>query len=168
MRQNKRSPPSVPIDDMIKKSYNEKSRAVILYDYLDSTGNNEIKKWLEALRKSNKTAYSKVAAKIKLLETMKNPDIMPGFLEKVPRSTHLLELKTTGRTSHRLILCRGPIDTQGFHNHANDLEYSFLIGCSEKDREYVPPNAVSLAETRRKEIIEDSSGRRKPHENVRP
>jgi hypothetical protein len=95
---------------------------------------------------------------------------MPSLLEKVPDSTHLLELKTTGRTSHRIILCRGPINTQGFHDSEgdNDLEYTFLLGCQEKDSEYIPENTVSSSESKRKDVINDPTNRRKPHEEVRP
>lgn len=164
---SKRSP---PIDHMIFKSYNKQEREIKLYDYVNTSGINEIEQWLLILKKKNKIALSKINAKINILKNIKDPSLMPNILEKVPGSTHLLELKTTGRTSHRIILCRGLKTTHGFHDceGENIIEYTFLMGCQEKDSKYIPENTVSSSESKRKDVISDQSNRRKPHEEVRP
>jgi hypothetical protein len=52
------------------------------------------------------------------------------------------------------MLCRGPIDTIG-------REFTLLFGCTERDRRFVPPNAVEKAEEHRKSVIANPSKRRR-------
>ncbi len=161
-----KDPPS--IEDMILKSYNKREKEIKLYDFINSSGVNEIKQWLNLLKKKNKKAFAKINAKINILKNVKDPNLMPNLLENVPNSTHLLELKTTGRSSYRIILCRELVRTQGSQDSKddNDLEYTFLMGCQEKDNKYQPKDTVRSSERKRKEVLNDPTNRRMPHEEV--
>jgi len=89
--------------------------------------------------------------KLKALEDTE-PDLVPGLLEGPIRGhPHIYKLKIGGKIRLRPLLCKGPID--------NNKELTFLMGATERDYKWDPPNALVVAEARRQEIISNPERR---------
>jgi len=112
----------------------------VLYDYLDDKGINEIKAWTQKLQKKER---AKLNAKLDMLEKH-GSDLPPGLLSDT-KFSHIKEIVIKGQVAVRLMVCRGPID--------NNKEFTLLFGAIEKDRKYIPRDALQQAETRRQKII---------------
>lgn len=125
----------------------------VLFDFLDNRGGNVIKDFLSRLQKVD---LAKINARLTLLANQ-GDHLYPSILTPAVRSAHVKELVVNGKVAIRLLLCKGPI------NHRN--EFTILMGAFEKDRAYVPKNAVQKAEERREIVITDPS-RRIEHEHV--
>jgi len=86
-------------------------------------------------------------------------DLGPKLLAGPIRGhAHIYKIKINGTVALRPLLCRGPVD--------NSSEFTLLLGAFERDWKWIPPDAPSVAEARRKEILSDPRGRRCPHEQV--
>ena len=129
-----------------------------LFDFIDHRGNNAVKIWLQGLERMQ---LSKVNARLKLLE-QSGDELIPSIVTPAVGSVHILEIPIGGNVALRLLLCRGPL------NLGKDCrEFTLLFGARERDRKYVPPNAVQKADERRLLIMKDPS-RRCEHEHVGP
>lgn len=134
---------------------------------------------MEGLEKSE---LAKINARLKMLADH-GEGLLPSLLTPVPRSRHLQELVIGGRTAIRILLCRGPTQMGSkrpipHHRKSSQLkekdeeadrpkEFTLLLGAKERDRKYVPSNAVQKAEERRQIVLNDPS-RRREHEEVGP
>ncbi|HEV3279398.1 MAG TPA: hypothetical protein VG860_21585 [Terriglobia bacterium] len=126
-----------------------------LFDYVNARSENEFKKWTLGLQKGY---LGKLNSKIDLLE-QHGMGLLPNMLEgPLVGYPNTYKLTCKGRVQLRPMLCRGPVK--------NDQEFTFLIGATERDWEYVPSNAPKEAENRRLEVLADSKNRRRAHEKV--
>jgi hypothetical protein len=80
------------------------------------------------------------------------PDLPSDLLSDTP-SKHIKKIRVNGRVALRPLLCRGPVDMQG-------REYTLLCGSTEKDKKFVPANALELSEERRESVIKEPLKRR--------
>src|ERR1022692_200001 len=81
------------------------------------------------------------------------PDLSSDLLSDTP-SRHIKKIRLNGRVAPRLLLCWGPVDMIA-------REFTLLFGCTERDRRFVPPNAIEKAEEHRKFVIANPSKRRR-------
>jgi len=111
---------------------------------------NVIVEWLNGLQKSER---ARMGRKLEALRD-NGPELSSDLLSDTP-SRHIKKIRLNGRVAPRLLLCRGPID--------NDHEFTLLFGATERDRKFVPSNAVQRAGEHRARAIEDPERRRIPH-----
>jgi hypothetical protein len=97
-----------------------------------------------------------MARMIRKLDALRDngPDLSSDLLSDTP-SRHIKKIRLNGRVAPRLLLCRGPVDT--------DQEFTLLFGCTERDRKFVPANAIAKAEEYREYVIADPQRRRREH-----
>jgi len=69
---------------------------------------------------------------------------------------HIKEIVVNGRVAVRMLVCRGPFDGK--------TELTLLFGAAERDRKYVPKNALKIADDRRKLVASDPTRWRIKHE----
>ena len=124
-----------------------------LYDYVDGRGINVIADWTRGLQKPQRASLN---VKLDLLASQ-GRDLPPKLLSDTP-SPHIKKIRINGSVALRPMLCKGPIN--------NDDEFTLLVGAIEKDRKFVPPNALPTAIARRTEVSIDPT-RRCQHEHVR-
>ncbi len=128
---------------------NEKDSEWDIYDYCDHRGINVIEDWLT----SDLEVPERARVLRKLDALRKNgPDLSSELLSDTP-SPHIKKIRVNGRVAPRLLLCRGPVDMGA-------REFTLLFGCTERDRKFVPPNAITRAEENRKFVIADPLKRR--------
>ncbi len=142
-----------------------------LYDYKDEKGVNIITAWLQGLPKPQ---LAKVNSKIRSLR-QNGDQILPGFVTDAVGSRYIKEIVIGGNIALRLLLCRGPIKMQYEPSKSGNggrppigtaPEFTFLFGAEERDGNYVPANAVQLAEAFRERVIGDPDNRRTEHVHV--
>jgi hypothetical protein len=125
------------------------SQAWNIYDYVDHRERNVIEDWLNRLQVPERARML-----LKLDALWKNgPDLSSDLLSDTP-SRRIKKIRLNGRVAPRLLLCRGPVDMTA-------REFTLLFGCTERDRRFVPPNAVERAEEHRKLVIANPSKRRR-------
>lgn len=125
-----------------------------LYDYVDHRGVNHLAAWSRSLDSKYRAMLHR---RLKALEETE-PSLVPGLVEGPIRGhPHIYKLKIGGKVRLRVLLCKGPID--------NNKELTFLMGATERDYKWDPPNAPTIAEARRQEII-SNLGRRCNHVKV--
>lgn len=117
-----------------------------LYDYLDNRGVNDFQSWSLTLQTRDRARLSQ---KLLMLEKV-GSNLPPGLLAG-PIKGHIYKMRINGQVALRPLLCKGPI--------SNDEEFTLLKGASEKDRKFIPLNALDIAVTRREEIIADPTRR---------
>jgi hypothetical protein len=88
----------------------------------------------------------------KIDELMKNGDQLSTDLLSDTPSPQIKKIRLNGRVAPRLLLCRGPVNMH--------REFTLLFGCKERDREFVPPNAIQRAIEHRENVIADALKRR--------
>ena len=88
----------------------------------------------------------------KLDALRKNGDELSTDLLSDTPKPHIKKVRLNGRVAPRLLLCRGPLDMQ--------REFTLLFGCTERDRKFVPSNALEKAEEHREFVITDALRRR--------
>lgn len=123
-----------------------------IYDYCDHRGVNLIEKWL-----NEDLEVPERARMIRKLDALRKngPDLSSELLSDTP-SPHIKKIRVNGRVAPRLLLCRGPVNMV-------EQEFTLLFGCTERDRKFVPPNAVGTAEENRRYVTADPKNRRVPH-----
>jgi hypothetical protein len=119
-----------------------------IYDYVEHRGKNLIEEWMQDLQKPDQ---ARLMAKLDLLHA-NGPDL-PSDLLSDTKSKHIKKIRINGRVALRPLLCRGPVNMQG-------REYTILCGAEERDRKFVPPNAIALAEERKQLVINEPLKRR--------
>lgn len=80
------------------------------------------------------------------------PELSTGLLSDTP-SPHVKKIRLNGRVAPRLLLCRGPVNMA-------EQEFTLLFGCTERDRKFVPLNAIAVAVEHRDYVIADHEHRR--------
>lgn len=126
-----------------------------LYDYVDVSGANDLARWCKQLQVSD---LARLNRKLKMLED-NGPELGPKLLAGPLKGyAHIYKIRVNGRVALRPLLCKGPLD--------NDHEFTLLKGAFETDGVWDPANACEIAVVRRKEVINDSKTRRRPHELV--
>lgn len=124
----------------------------LIYDYCDHREKNVIEDWLnEGLQVPER------ARMIRKLDALRDngPDLSSDLLSDTG-SPHIKKIRLNGRVAPRLLLCRGPVNM-------TSQEFTLLFGCTERDRKFVPANALAIAEENRGYVIADPKRRRKPH-----
>ncbi len=123
-----------------------------IYDYCDHRGKNVIEDWL-----NNKLQVPERARMIRKLDALwhNGPELSSDLLSDTP-SPHVKKIRVNGRVAPRLLLCRGPVNMTA-------REFTLLFGCTERDRAFVPANAIAKAEENRGFVLADPDQRRKPH-----
>lgn len=123
-----------------------------IFDYCDHRGRNVIEDWL-----NNGLEVPERARMSRKLDALRDngPDLSSDLLSDTP-SPHIKKIRVNGRVAPRLLLCRGPINM-------TSQEFTLLFGCKERDRAFVPPNAIATAIENRGYVIADAIHRRKPH-----
>ena len=123
-----------------------------IYDYVDHRTINLIEQWLyQSLQVQER------ARMIRKLDALRanGPDLSSELLSDTP-SPHIKKLRLNGRVAPRLLLCRGPVDPA--------TEFTLLFGCTERDRVFVPANAIATALEHRDFVTKDPVKRRTRHE----
>lgn len=119
-----------------------------LYDYVLSNGTNDFEAWSKTLEKRDR---GKLSQKLRMLE-IAGPDLPPQLLAgPISYYAHIYKMRINGDVALRPLLCKGPI--------SNDEEFTLLKGAIEKDRQWVPFDAPTIASTRRLDVIADSARR---------
>lgn len=124
-----------------------------IYDYVDDKGNNLIKGQATRHEKAERT---KIRRKLDMLATV-GPDLGPKLLTDT-KSKNIKEIVINGRVAIRILLCRGPNNMQS--------EHTLLYIAEERDRKYVPENALEIAERHRGDVINDNKKHRCDHERI--
>ena len=121
-----------------------------IYDYCDHRGINVIEDWL-----TNTMQVPERARILRKLDALREngPDLSSDLLSDTP-SPHIKKIRVNGRVAPRLLLCRGPV------NMGAAREFTLLYGCTERDRKFVPPNAIARAEENRESVIAQPLKRR--------
>jgi hypothetical protein len=121
-----------------------------IFDYVDLREINTISIWLNNLQKPERARMDR---KIEALRD-NGPNLSSELLSDT-KSRNIKKIRLNGRVAPRLLLCRGPIEM--------DRESTLLFGAVERDRKFVPKNAVELAEENRDQVIANPTTRRVPH-----
>lgn len=122
-----------------------------IFDYYDHRDINMIETWL-----NEELQVPERAKMIRKLDALRNngPDLSRELLSDTP-SPHIKKIRVNGRVAPRLLLCRGPVNMAA-------QEFTLLFGCTERDRQFVPANAIATALENRGFVIADPEHRRKP------
>lgn len=115
-----------------------------VYDFVDGTGRDVIDDWLSGL---DKVLCARMRLKIDMLMNT-DGDLPPKMLTDT-KNPHIKELRVNSKEALRVLLCRGRGSKQGV------LEYTLLFGAVERDRKYVPKNALDVADANRKLVQQD-------------
>lgn len=124
-----------------------------IYDYINSSGENEFKKWSENLQKEQLGRLNERLDKLK----QHGKGLLPEMLSDTS-DTKLKKLKIKGKVQLRPLLCYGPVDM--------DNEFTLLKGAKEVQSRWVPKDAIDKALKNRSEVIADPENRRRPHERI--
>ena len=120
-----------------------------LYDYVDARGINQIERWTKNLESGYRGMLNR---KLRALQDDDERGLVPGLIEgPIKHHRHIYKLKAGGKVRLRPLLCKGPVD--------NDSELTLLIGATERDYVFDPPDAPDRADIRRGEIINDNRRR---------
>jgi hypothetical protein len=123
-----------------------------IFDYCDHRSRNLIEEWL-----NNDLQIPERARIIRKLDALRDngPELSSDLLSDT-RSRHIKKIRVNGRVAPRLLLCRGPVNMAA-------QEFTLLFGCTERDRAFVPANAIATAEEHREYVIADPQRRRRKH-----
>jgi hypothetical protein len=114
-----------------------------------------IEDWLAAL---DPALRGRMRAKIQVLITT-DGDLPPKMLTDT-KEPHIKELIVNSKEALRLLLCR--VRPPG----SNDQEITLLYGAKERDRKYVPHDALQVAEQNRQMVLRNSKVHRRLRKNV--
>lgn len=123
--------------------------AYAIYDYINANGKNEFHEWLKNVDSRQR---AKLDSKIDMLE-MSGAELPPNLLS--PCDGPIKKIKVQGNPKLRPRLCAGPIDT--------GIEYTLLVGATERGWKDVPANVIQIAKARREEILKFGHDRRCTH-----
>jgi hypothetical protein len=124
-----------------------------IFDYVDMRDGNVIVKWLNGLQKPERARMDR---KLQALHD-NGPNLSSELLSDTP-SKHIKKIRLNGRVAPRLLLCRGPVDME--------REFTLLFGATERDRKFVPANAIEAAEENRERVTSDPDHRRTEHDST--
>lgn len=118
-----------------------------IYDYMDGD-KNTIRVFMASLQ-SNERA--RLQTKIDALKE-NGFGLLGSHLLTDTKKSHIKEIRVNGKVAVRLLCCRGPIGNQ---------ELTLLYGAFERDKVYIPKNALAIADRLRQLVVEDPQKRRK-------
>lgn len=127
-----------------------------LWDYTNGQ-RNEILAWSRTLSSKDRAALNQ---KLDILERI-DFDLARGLkllAGPIQKSGHVMKLRASGQTALRPLLCRGP--------EAPLREYTMLRGAQEKDRRFVPRNALDEASRNLERVRQSPDGWRVQHERA--
>jgi hypothetical protein len=127
-----------------------------LWDYRNGQ-RNEILAWSKTLSSRDRAALNQ---KLDILERI-DFDLAHGLkllAGPVQKTGHVMKLRASGDTALRPLLCRGPAAPLG--------EYTLLRGAHERDRRFVPRNALDEARRNRERVRESPEDWRVQHERA--
>lgn len=125
-----------------------------LYNYVDTNGNNVIKKWTEGLQTAQR---AKLNQKLDMI-CRSGLDFAPNLISGTKKSGRVKKLKIKGNVQLRPMLCDGPI---------NQNEVTLLLGAKEVGGKLVPANSYEKAASNLESIVSDPTNRRCKHERIR-
>jgi hypothetical protein len=120
-----------------------------VYDFVDSGGRNVISEWLLGL---DKALVARVESKLDVLLTAE--DDLPPKMVTDTALTQIKELRINSKEALRILLCKGPDPS------AKNEEITLLFGAAERDKKYVPKDALARAEKNRQLILQDPNAHR--------
>ncbi|MDP1638145.1 MAG: hypothetical protein Q8K74_10720 [Candidatus Nitrotoga sp.] len=108
------------------------------------------------MSKLEKRQLAKLNEKLDKLE-LYGDALYPDMLTGTPVAG-ISKIRARGNVQLRPLLCKGPVDIT--------KEYTLLMGAKEIGNKWKPENAPTIANGKKKMIIEDSKNRRIKHERV--
>ena len=129
-----------------------------LWEWCSERGEGALTEWRDGLGKGDK---GRLDAKLLLLGQAKDPSQMPNFVQgpinvRGRRFPHIYECKVWGDIPLRLLLCKGPPESEA--------SLTFLVGARERGGEFDPRSAPETAVSRRQQLA-DRAARRIPYES---
>lgn len=125
----------------------------LIYDFVNSNGQNEFKKWTVDLQKKQRIKLNEKIDKLELYGAALYPQMLSGT-----SVAGIQKLRVRGNVELRPLLCHGPVDVKN--------EFTLLMGAKEVEDELVPKNAASIADRKKSEVIKEPTKRRTEHEKV--
>lgn len=125
----------------------------LLYDYVSANGKNEFQNWTEGLQP---TERGKLNQKLDAL-AKDGESLFPQLLTGTG-TAGILKLRVHGGVQLRPLLCRGPVP--------GESDFTLLAGAREIGWVLKPVGVESVANSRKTEVIQDPTNRRKIHERV--
>ena len=125
----------------------------LLYDYLNTSSENDFKAWTKALQPSER---AKLNQKLDMLEKY-GEALFPNTLTGTAIAG-IFKLRIHGKVQLRPLLCRGP-------KH-EEQAFTLLAGAKEIGSVLKPKGIESVADGRKTEVIRDPDNRRKPHVRI--
>lgn len=122
-----------------------------VYDFVDAKGRNVIAEWLSGLDRAMK---GRARAKIDVLLTAE--DGLPPKMLTDTKLPQIKELRINSKEALRILLCKGPDPKT-----KND-EITLLFCAAERDKKYVPRDALERAEENRKLVLQNPELYRTP------
>jgi hypothetical protein len=114
-----------------------------VYDFVDAAGQNLIDEWLASL---DKGLLGRVRGKLYVLLTAES-DLPPHMLTDTAEA-QIKELRINSTRALRLLLCKGP------EPKLKNEEFTLLFGAAERDKRYVPRDALARAESNRQLVLQ--------------
>lgn len=124
-----------------------------IYDYVNASGENEIKTWTKSLQKTQRGKLSEKIDKLILYGDGLYPKMLTGTDEP-----GIQKLRIRGNVELRPLLCKGPINT--------NEEYTLLKGAKEVGDKLIPQDSLEKAKQHKAAIKLDPNSRRKIHERI--
>lgn len=125
----------------------------LIYDFVNSNGQNEFKKWTVELQKKQRIKLNEKLDKLEIYGAALYPHMLSGT-----SVAGIQKLRVRGNVELRPLLCHGPVDVKN--------EFTLLMGAKEVEDELVPKNAASIADSKKSEVIKEPTKRRTEHEKV--
>jgi hypothetical protein len=115
-----------------------------IYDFIALNGRNVIDDWLAGL---DGAMRGRMRLKLDVLLTAEE-DLPPKMLTDT-KEPQIKELRVNSKEALRLLICKGP------QPHLKNEEFTLLFGASERDKRYVPKDALARAESNRQLVLQN-------------
>lgn len=122
----------------------------LIYDYINSHGQNEFKEWTSKQEKKQRAKLDEKIDKLALYGDGLYPHTLTGTA-----ISGIQKLRIQGNVKLRPLLCHGPINVK--------TEYTFLMGAKEVGNKWEPKNAPSIANVKKEQVVQDPGHRRTKH-----
>ena len=128
---------------------------MIIYDYVGDEQEGAVRAWRDGQQSVQRAQLDQKLSMLRAAGLDLLPGLMVGPIRvKGKQCPHIYKLQIGGKVRLRPLLCKGTVDP--------DFELTLLAGATERDFEFVPANAPSVAMKRREEVI-DNANLRKPY-----
>lgn len=126
---------------------------MIIYDYVGDEPEGAVRAWRDGQQTAQRAQIDQKLGSLRTAGLELLPGLIAGPLSvKGKKIHHIYKLQIGGKIRLRPLLCRGPADPNS--------EITLLVGAAERDFELTPPNVTTIAERRRKEIIDNEKLRK--------